>query len=282
MHPLIFDLGFFQLRWYGVMIALGILLGTNLAARRAAKYGQRLQEQMFEFAFYAVLAAIVGARVWEVLFTWSDYAQNPLEAFAFWHGGMSIQGSIVGGFLVALWYVRKHKINFWTLADIAAPGVILGQGIGRIGCIMNGDAYGIPAPKGAWYGVVYARGTPAYHVYGRTPLYPAEAMEGLADLVICAILLTYKPKKDVQGRVFLMYATLYGVARFCLEFLRGDSLRFYGFKAQQLASLAIVVIGAAVLAYNYRKGTPPEEPSAPASAPAPAPVAPGASQSENL
>ncbi len=260
MHPLIGQWGPFILRWEGLAIAVGILCGAYLASCRAARYSRAMAEAMYEFAFFAVLGGVAGARLWEVAFSWQEYIGRPLDALAFWRGGMSIQGAVLGGLFVAVWFVRKQRLSFWTFADVVAPGLVLGQAIGRFGCFMNGDAFGIPAPPGAWYGLMYARGTPAYQAFGPVPLIPAEALEGLLDLVILAVLLIWKPRRDVQGRTFLTYVLLYGVARYFLEYLRADSLMLGGIKVQQVASALLALAGAALLVVQYRRGVPPEQP----------------------
>ncbi len=258
MHPYLFHIGNFPIRAYGVMISLGILAGTGLAYYRAAKAG-KYQQEIVDFALYAVLGALVGGRLWEVIFTWDYYGQNLSEIPAVWHGGMSIQGSIVGGVLVAVWYTKRHKLNFWEFADIAAPGVILGQAIGRIGCLMNGDAYGIPVSQAPAlfrpFGVVYQPGTPAYEVFGALPLVPAETFEGLLDLVIMLILLWVGKHKPFKGFVFLLYAALYSASRFSLEFLRADSLRtVFNLKTAQLSSILVIVLSIVIGLYlNHRQ-----------------------------
>jgi len=268
VHPLIGQWGPFSLRWYGLAIAIGILCGAYLANRRAARYSRLMEDSIYEFAFWAVIGGVAGARLWEIVFTWRDYVASPWDIIAFWKGGMSIQGAVLGGVVVAIWFVRKYQFNFWTFVDVVAPGLILGQGIGRAGCFMNGDAFGIPAPPGAWYGVMYAPGTPAFYAYGPVPLIPAEALEGIIDLIILAVLLLWRPKRDVQGRVFLTYVLAYGVARYFLEFLRADSLLIGGVKVQQVISALLAITAAALLVLQYRRGVPPEVPAEP---PLPAP-----------
>lgn len=116
-------------------------------------------------ALYAVVGGLLGARLWEVLFfQWDDYSRHPGEVLAIWEGGVSIQGALVGGWAAALWYARRHKLDFWELSDVVAPALVFGQGIGRIACLLNGDAYG--SPTGSGFGLVYPPGTAAYAAYG--------------------------------------------------------------------------------------------------------------------
>lgn len=256
MHPYLFYVGGFPIRAYGVMIALGIMAGLGTAYYRAKKAG-KYQEEVLDFALYAVLGALVGARVWEVVFTWDYYGKNLTEIIAVWHGGMSIQGSILGGVLIGIWYTRKHKINFWQFADILAPGIILGMAIGRVGCLLNGDAYGIPAAQApgifSSFGVVYQPGTPAYEAFQSTPLVPAESFEAILDMVIFFVLLSIR-KQPFNGFIFVLYAILYSINRFSLEFLRADSLRtVFNLKTAQLSSVIVIIISISLAFYLARR-----------------------------
>ena len=202
MRPILFTLFGFPIRAYGVFIAIALLAGIALAKRVAARRRPAYIPLIEEFALLAFVSAIAGARIWEVIFTWGNYRENLWEIFAVWHGGLSIQGAVVGGGLAALWFVRKHKISFWDFADVLTPGVLLGQAIGRLGsCFLNGDAYG--KPTGTSFGVVYAPGTPAYSAFGPVPLWPAEVFEGLWDLAVMALALWLLKRGRPAGFVFL-------------------------------------------------------------------------------
>ena len=244
MHPILFHIGPFEVRAWGIMVVLGIIVGTLLISRLARKTGFIKEEQVLDFVIYAVVAAIIGARIWEVAFSWQAYVNNPLDALKFWNGGLSIQGGILGGLLFAIWFVKKHRIDFWEFADLLAPGLILGQGIGRIGCFLNGDAFGIPTKS--IFGVSYQTGTPAFAAYGSTPLFPAELFEAGGDMAILVILLFMIKKKPTRGIVILTYFILYSLLRFVLEFWRGDSLHtLFNLKVAQ--SLSLVTIAVAVV-----------------------------------
>lgn len=207
---------------------------------------------VLDFTFYAVIAGIIGSRLWEVAFTWEYYKSDPLEVLAIWHGGLSVQGAIVGGLLVAIWYARKHKLPFWQFADVLTPGVLLGQAVGRLGCFLDGDAFGLPTDS--FLGVVYPPGTDAYNAFGPVPLWPAELFEGIWDLVVMAGLLLYQRKKPAEGRVFLWYVITYSVGRFSLEFLRGDSLRtIFDWKTAQVTSVIAALVAAYVMWVRSRR-----------------------------
>lgn len=251
MHPILFQIGDFAVRSWGVMVSLGLLMGTIVALRLARREGIK-DDLIYDFVIYVAIAGVLGARVWEVLFSLSDYIDDPVSALKFWAGGLSIQGAVAGGLLFTIWYIRRHKIDFWKFADILAPGLILGQAIGRVGCLLNGDAYGIPT--NSWFGVVYAPGTPAYEHFGAVPLVPAELMEGIGDLLIFGILIFLYKRRPYKGFIALMYFVLYSVLRFTLEFWRSDSLLIEGtLKAAQVSSIIIALIAAGVAVVMYRK-----------------------------
>ena len=234
-------MGRFEVHIWGIFVGLAVLTGLWLAIR-LAKGSEYSAEMLQDYALYGLMAGFVGARLWEVIFSWRDYADRPLQALMFWQGGLSIQGAVVANVLLAGWYFRRKGLSFWRFADIGAPALVLGQAIGRIGCFFNGDAYG--RPTDAWYGVVYQPGTAAHAVWGATPLVPAELLEAGADLVILAVLLRLFSRKQFDGQIALTYFVLYSFARFGLEFLRTDSLTIGGLKAAQVTALVTAVIAA--------------------------------------
>ncbi len=268
MRPILFTIFGFPVRSYGFFIAVAILAGMWLAKKVAARRHPEYVPLIEEFVITAVFAGILGARTWEVVFSWETFRDNPWEVFAVWNGGLSIQGAVLGGVLAALWFTRSRKISFWDFADILTPGLLLGQAIGRLGaCFLNGDAYG--KPTGTDFGVVYAPGTPAYQAFGPVPLWPAEVFEGIWDLAVMAVMLWILRYKSRAGNAFLWYVVLYSIGRFSLEFLRADSLMFMGVKAAQLTSLVLVFVASAMLAIRrsrqdqldpaFNAGMPPGE-----------------------
>jgi phosphatidylglycerol:prolipoprotein diacylglycerol transferase len=202
---------------------------------------------------YAVIGAILGARIWHVFFfQWEYYSQYLSEIFAIWNGGIAIQGALIGGFMSTAIYTRVHKISFWELADIVAPAIILGQAIGRIACFLNGDAFG--SPTGSNFGIVYPEGTIAFDRYGSQPLWPAEVWEGQWDLIVFALLIAIKNIRMPIGFMFLLYNILYSIGRFSLEFLRGDSPRYaLDWTAGQWTSMTVIVTSVLLMLIFYFK-----------------------------
>jgi phosphatidylglycerol:prolipoprotein diacylglycerol transferase len=250
MYPILFSIGSFEFRVWGLLVSLGVLAGVWLTVR-LARGSEFTTETIQDYVIYGVLAGFLGARAWEVIFAWGEYRTNPMEMLMFWQGGLSIQGAVVANVILAWWYFGRKRLSFHRFTDIAAPGLILGQAIGRIGCFFNGDAYGKPTE--AWYGVVYQPGTPAFHAWGNIPLVPAELMEAGFDFVILTVLLWLFRKKKFDGQVGLAYFVLYSLVRFGLEFLRTDSLMIGGLKAAQLAALITALIAASLWRWRVRQ-----------------------------
>lgn len=236
----LFSIGGFMVSTHGAAIAVAFLLGMWLSVSQAKRQGYH-SELVVDFMIYAMIAGVLGARFWDVAFTWQNYADNPLNALAIWKGGLSIQGGILGGILAGIWYAKKRKISVWKFADIIAPGLILGMAIGRIGDFLAGDDYGIVSQT---FGFVYQQpGTFAYKANGPVPLVPTVLFEAAADFIILGFLLMFKNWKVYDGFKFLWMLSLYSVARFLLEFLRGDSLyTFFDLRTAQVTSVVTILI----------------------------------------
>lgn len=242
MHQYLFFVGDFPIRAYGLILSLSIILATGVAYFLAKQDG-RWHNHIVDIGIYSGIAGIVGARLWDVFFfDWAYYSHHLSEIFYVWQGGMAIQGGIVFGVGAGIIYARHHKIDILALADIVAPAIILGQAIGRCANLLNGDAFG--APTGGNFGIIYPETTLAYHTYGTQPLWPAEVWEGQIDFVIFALLLIFRAFPHAKGQAFSLYIMLYSLARFGLEFLRGDYATpvFLSFTSAQTTSLVAFIL----------------------------------------
>lgn len=242
MHQYLFFVGDFSIRAYGLILSLSIILATGVAYFLAKQDG-RWHNHILDIGIYSGIAGIVGARLWDVFFfDWAYYSHHLSEIFYVWQGGMAIQGGIVFGVGAGIIYARRHKIDILALADIVAPAIILGQAIGRCANLLNGDAFG--APTGGNFGIIYPETTLAYHTYGAQPLWPAEVWEGQIDFVIFALLLIFRAFPHAKGQAFSLYIMLYSLARFGLEFLRGDYATpvFLSFTSAQTTSLVAFIL----------------------------------------
>jgi len=257
MHQYLFFIGDFPIRAYGLILSLSIILATGTAYFLAKQDG-RWHQHVVDIGIYGGLAGIVGGRLWDVFFfDWGYYQHHLLEIPFVWQGGMAIQGGILFGVIAGVLYTKRHNIDTWAFADIVAPAIIMGQSIGRMANLLNGDAFG--SPTGGPFGIIYPATTLAYQVYGNQPLWPAEIWEGQLDIIIFVLLLLFRTTNHAKGQVFILYAILYSVARFFLEYLRGDyGTLLLGLKSAQLTSLAIIIIGSILFIWCGLRNNPPE------------------------
>lgn len=244
MYPILLELGGFQLRTYGVIVALSFLLALWLSEREARRKG--LDSALIrDFAFYAFLGGIAGARLYFVLFSAPAYfLRKPWEILAIWHGGLGILGALAGGFLVALWYCRRKGLRFWRLADVLAPGMIAAQAAGILACLANGDSYGRPSDA-AW-AITYT--DPRAMAPLNVPLHPVELYEMAAYALVFVFVWWVRIRSRADGHTFLVYLAGYGLARLAVEFFRGNpAILAFGLPAAQVFGAALVL--AAIAGY---------------------------------
>lgn len=240
MNPIAFSIFGFEVRWYGLLIAISVLVGTLLATKEAKKKGIE-EEMVLDMLIFAVPVAIIFARLYYVIFTWDYYSQNPGQILNIRGGGLAIHGVIIGGVLVAVIFSKIRKINFWSLADAAAPSLILGQAIGRWGNFANSEAHG--GPTDLPWGIII----------DGIKVHPTFLYESIWNFLLFGFLIWYRRKfANREGEVFLLYIILYSVARLFIEGLRTDSLMFGPIRIAQLISLIAIAIGGAIL-YNKKK-----------------------------
>jgi len=242
MYPVLIQLGTFELRSYGIIVALSFFLGLWLSTKEAKRRG--LDPGLIQdFALYALVGGIIGARLYFVLFSNPAYfLQKPWEIVAIWHGGIGIIGALLGGLVTALWYCRRKKLSFWRFADTLAPGVALGQAAGVIACLLNGDSYG-KATDLAW-AITYtdARAMAPLNV----PLHPVEIYEMAIYFLVFLLVWRTRKKYRSDGFAFLTYLAGYGAARFSVEFFRGNPATFaWDIPAAQIFGVALVLVSIA-------------------------------------
>jgi phosphatidylglycerol:prolipoprotein diacylglycerol transferase len=199
MYPVLFEFGHFQLRSYGVVVALSFLIGLWLSSKEAARKG--LDPKLIQdFALYALLGGITGARLYFVLFSAPGYfLQHPWEIFAIWSGGIGVIGSLIGGFLTAMWYCRRNEIPLLKFAHVLAPGVALAQTFGQFACLLNGDSYG--RPTDAPWAITYT--DPRSLAPLNIPLHPIEIYEMAAYFIVFLWVWTTRRNIEAMALPFL-------------------------------------------------------------------------------
>lgn len=240
MNPVAFKIFNLEIRWYGILIASGVLIGTLIAMKEARRKGID-EEILLDLILFAVPAALIGARIHYVIFSWDFYRDNPIQILNFRGGGLAIHGAIIAATIVGIIFSKVRKKNFWMLADIAAPSLILGQAIGRWGNYINGEAHG--GPTDLPWGIMV----------GGVKVHPTFLYESIWNFLVFLFLTWYsRNKSKIDGEVFLLYLILYSTARVFIEGLRTDSLMWGPIRVAQLISLIGIIIPALIL-YNKRR-----------------------------
>lgn len=248
IDPVIVHLGPFALRWYGLAVLAGLLAGLWLAGREAKR--KHLPEGLIgHLAVWVIPGGLIGARLLHVIDRWPDYLANPAAALAITAGGLAIQGAIFGGLLAGLVALRRRGLSIGPVVDAAAPGLLLGQAIGRLGCLVTGDAVG--APTSLPWGVVYTN--PAAMVPQLGVAYqPAFAYEALWDLVALALLWRLRTRLRPDGAVFALYLVLYGTGKFLVSFARAEAVWLAGLQQAHLVATLLALAGLVWLRIHRR------------------------------
>jgi len=251
MNPIAFNLFGIDVRWYGILISLGMIIGILLTSY-TCNIRQLSYDSMMDIILIALPAAIVGARAYYVLFNLPYYSANPSEIINIRQGGLAIHGGVIFALIAAYIYTRKKKLSLLNYADAAAPSLILAQAIGRWGNFFNQEAHGGQVsyqfishfPKFIQKGM-YIEG--AYY-------HPTFLYESLWNILVFIILIMLIKRTSKKGVVFFTYVGLYSLGRFAIEGLRTDSLMIGPLRVAQLVSLS-GIIGWLIYLYfiYYRK-----------------------------
>lgn len=248
--------------WYGIFIGLGVILGVLLALHEAKRTGQN-PDTYLDFIIYAMIVAIIGARLYYVIFSWDFYSQHPEKIFAIREGGLAIYGGIIGGVLTAIVYSRWKKKSFWVMADTMAPSLILGQMLGRWGNFFNKEAFGgytdnlfamryqLSQVRASDVSTDILQNLVTVNGVEYIQVHPTFLYESLWSLCVFIILLILQRKKKFNGQVCAMYFFGYALGRVWIEGLRTDQLCIGSVPVSQALSAALIVVS--VVLYVYLK-----------------------------
>lgn len=227
--PVAFSIFGLDIMWYGTLIGLGFILAVAISYYRAPKYNID-PDFILTLTIGIIPAAIVGARLYYVIFSWNDFAGNPLEIFNIRGGGLAIHGGLICSFLVGYILCKHYKVNFLNAADLIAPVIPLAQSIGRWGNFFNEEAHGGPTDL-PWAQIIDGTG---YH--------PTFLYESIWCLLLFLFLIWFsKDKSSFSGQIVCLYGILYSVERFFVESLRTDSLMIGFLRQAQVISLVIII-----------------------------------------
>ena len=259
-------IGGFTIAFYGMIIAAGMLSGLWLACHQAQRTGQK-KEVYTDFAIYAIIFSLIGARLYYVVFSWENYKDDLLQIFNTRGGGMAIYGAVIAAVLTAIIYCKVKKYNFFLLADTAVGGLVLGQIIGRYGNFFNREAFGeytnsLFAMRLRVDQVNPANITELMKSHMTTvdgvqyiQLHPTFLYESLWNILVLVLILVFTTKKKFNGEIFLLYLVGYALGRVWIEGLRTDQLQIgsTGIAVSQVLSGAIVIVGVVVWICVRRK-----------------------------
>ncbi len=252
MCPELFRIGDFVISTYGVFVALGMIAAFYIFLHFSKKEG--IDEKQAENIFlFTIIGGLIGARIAYII-EHPDQFKTVLDYIAIWKGGIDWYGGFIGGALVALFLIKFYRLQMWKLADSASIAVIIGHGIGRLGCTAAGCCYGKPVPEHSFwehFSITFPEDSAAPP---GMKLYPTQPMEALLNFVIFGILFLFYKRKLFDGQIFSMYLIFYGVERFFLEFLRNVTppIDPIGLTWNQIISIFMIVAGIAIFFYRLK------------------------------
>ncbi|MCX6744711.1 MAG: prolipoprotein diacylglyceryl transferase [Candidatus Parcubacteria bacterium] len=269
-NPILLQIGWLKIHWYGFLIALGALLGLLVFLHLAKQYGLK-KEQVYDLTFYLVIFGLIGDRLYYVIYAWPYYSQNWLDIFKIWQGGLAIHGAMISGLIVVYIFGKKQKINPWLLADLVVIALALAMAIGRWGNYFNMELFGRPTDL-AWGIPIAPENRPAEFLT-QNYFHPTFLYESIWNFIIFISLFVWHQirlaknisqrltslgleikKPDLNrgfGNITLVYLILYSLGRVGTEFLRLDySPYFLGLRWAQFTSLLIIFGCICVIVYK--------------------------------
>jgi len=257
-------IGGLSIRWYGLLIAIAVIIGTVLAQKLAVRRGVN-PDLIGDLVIWLVIGAIPAARAYYVIFSWERFQDQPWipilgglfnvpSMFAVWEGGIAIHGAIIGGVIAATIFAKINKVSVWKLADLAMPSLILGQAIGRWGNFFNSEAFGTPTNL-PWKLLIPPDKRPT-EFYAEPFFHPTFLYESVWNLMVFTILMGIFNKfpQAKRGTLVMVYLITYSLGRVWIEGLRTDSLMFGSLRVAQIISLSAIALGAFGLWWLYVGG----------------------------
>lgn len=260
------SVGGFSIAYYGIIIAVGMIAGFYMASWQAKRLGQN-SEVILDLALWDIFFAIIGARLYYVIFSWDYYCEHPTEIFNIRGGGMAIYGGVIAGVLTTLVFAKVKKLSFGELTDAASSGLLVGQIFGRWGNFFNREVFG------SYTDNLFAMQLKQSQVRSSDvntdllrhlvdidgvkyiQVHPTFLYESLWNLLLLIVILLWTKKRKFGGQLFLMYLFGYGLGRFWIEGIRVDQLMLFetGIPVSQLLSGLLAVISGGILVFKFWK-----------------------------
>ena len=258
IDPIAISIGPIEVRWYGILIASGIVLAYFVAQTEARKRG--LAEDFFaDLLIWAIPISIISARIYYVAMKWDFYGANPGKIIQIWNGGIAIHGALIGAVITAFIFSHKKGVSFLKVADIAAPSILIGQIIGRWGNFMNQEAFGGPVSREFLENLMLPNWIIEQMFIEElgTYVHPTFLYESLWNIVGLILLLSLRKVNLQRGEIFFSYMIWYSIGRFFIEGMRTDSLYLIGeLRSAQVVSILAIVIAIVAIVYRRLKVRP--------------------------
>ena len=251
MNPYIFQIGNFSIRWYSVLILIGVILGIILLEKEGKRFDIS-KDFLFNMAFWTIIFGFLGARIYYVAFNYNLYKGDIFSIFKIWEGGLAIHGGLIAGVLTIIIYCKKYDVRVLRITDLCVPSLILAQAIGRWGNFFNSEAHG-PATSLAYLQSLHI---PDFIIKGMyiSGIYyePTFFYESILCLIGFFILIIIRRLKYIKvGSLTGIYMMYYSIVRFFIETMRTDALMLAGFKIAQIVSVIMILIGIYLLVRPY-------------------------------
>jgi phosphatidylglycerol:prolipoprotein diacylglycerol transferase len=253
-NPIVFQLGTFEVRWYGVMVVLAVIAVIGVALLEAKRRGFA-QDMIWDVGLWGVIGGIIGARLMHIIDKWNYYVTHPEQLLNF--AGLAIWGAVLGGLAAIVIYSRIKKISFWELGDIIAPGAILGQAIGRVGCLVNGCCYGLTCELPI--AILYLN-PDSYAPHG-VPLYPTQIFHIIWNLIGFALLWLLRNKMKPQGALFLLWLIYFSIGDFIIHLYREGDIFMFNLQQAQVVDIGIIVVAIALWIMRIMMSRKPVQPA---------------------
>ncbi len=251
INPVAFSLGPIEVRWYGILIALGIVLAFIVVQKEMMKRGMH-PDFLTDLLIWAVPISIISARIYYVIFSWDYYKENLGQIIQIWEGGIAIHGALIGGFITTYVYTKRRGISFWKTVDIAAVGLLIGQIKGRWGNFMNQEAHGGPVSEKFLETTIIPDWIMDQMTIEGVTYHPTFLYESSWNIVGLIIIILLRKVNLKRGEMFLFYLVWYSIGRFFIEGMRTDSLYVIGeLRAAQLVSVTTIIVAVIIFIIRH-------------------------------
>ena len=243
MYPIALEIGNFSIRWYGVMAAIGFLVASFLLEKNR-KYANLSKDQCGTMLIIALIAGILGARIFYVVQFFHYFKDDLISVFYIHQGGLVFYGGFILALFMLIIYTRKNKLDTIRVLDVFTPAMTAAHAAGRIGCFLNGCCFG--RATDSWWGVTAPENSLLHMQTGGLPVHPVQLLEAGENILLC-LLFCRLLKKTPRGIVFAAYITIYGVLRCFNETLRGDNVLYWHLTPAQWIGILLIAAGSGML-----------------------------------